>query len=57
MITGLIDSLQNLLAGLGTNRDKAAHSTFGPVIVNPVEMDNAYRGSWLARRAHRHAPA
>lgn len=44
------DKLQNLVAALGTARDKASHSTYGMPLVDDMELSNAYRGSWLPRK-------
>jgi phage-related protein (TIGR01555 family) len=44
------DSLQNLTAGLGTSRDKAALSSYVDVQLSDAELVAAYRGSWLARK-------
>jgi phage-related protein (TIGR01555 family) len=44
------DSLLNLVAGLGTGRDKAAHSRYGVPIMDDEQMMNAFRGSWSARK-------
>jgi len=44
------DSLQNLVSGLGTAKDKRTHSTF---ILNELpsnELEAAYRGDWVARK-------
>lgn len=48
--TLLVDSLQNLTAGLGTDRDKAALSTYVTTYLDDNALMNAYRGSWLARK-------
>lgn len=48
--TTLKDGLQNLVAGLGTSRDKASHSHYGIPVMTDVELLNAYRGSWAARK-------
>jgi phage-related protein (TIGR01555 family) len=44
------DSLQNLVAGLGTGRDKASHSHYAVPVMTDLELLNAYRGSWAARK-------
>lgn len=44
------DGLINLVANLGTARDKAASSTYGMPCVNEVQLTNAYRGSWVAQK-------
>lgn len=45
-----VDSLQNLTAGLGTDRDKAALSTYVHTHLDDATLMAAYRGSWLARK-------
>lgn len=44
------DGLANALSGLNTERDKAAHSYYAEPTVDPIELVNAYRGSWMARK-------
>ncbi len=44
------DSLQNLTAGLGTSRDKAALSVYVDTYMSDAELVAAYRSSWLARK-------
>lgn len=44
------DSLRNLVANLGTARDKASHSHYGVPVLSDFEATNAYRGSWLPRK-------
>lgn len=45
------DGLENVVAGLGTERDKRAYSTWGlPRFLTRVEFENMYRGSWLSKR-------
>lgn len=46
--TMLSDGLSNVVANLGTSRDKAAHTTYLPDILTSQELTNAYRTSWLA---------
>lgn len=46
----LSDKLVNLVANLGTERDKASGSVYTPVIMSDVELSNAYRGAWLPRK-------
>lgn len=45
-----LDSLQNLTAGLGTDRDKASLSVYVPSYMTDADLLNAYNGSWLARK-------
>ncbi|QNG09648.1 DUF1073 domain-containing protein [Pseudomonas putida] len=44
------DSLSNLVANIGTNRDKRTHNQFGFQFVTPYELEAAYQSNWLARR-------
>ncbi len=46
----LSDKLVNLVANLGTERDKAAHSGYALPILTDEQMLAAYRGSWLPRK-------
>lgn len=45
-----MDSLSNLVANIGTNRDKRSHNQFGFQFVTPYELEAAYQSNWLARR-------
>jgi phage-related protein (TIGR01555 family) len=44
------DRLLNLVANLGTSRDKASASYYGPVALSDLDLWNAYVGSWLPRK-------
>jgi phage-related protein (TIGR01555 family) len=44
------DSLTNLVANLGTGRDKRTHNSFGFEFVNQFELEAAYQSNWIARR-------
>lgn len=44
------DGLQNVVANLGTSRDKAAFSTYAAPALSPYALQNAYRGAWLPRK-------
>lgn len=44
------DKLVNLVANLGTERDKASGSAYAPVVMSDEELVNAYRGAWLPRK-------
>ena len=45
------DGLENVVAGLGTDRDKAYYSRYGlPRVLDRQELENMYRSSWLAKR-------
>ncbi|MDM9601348.1 DUF1073 domain-containing protein [Pseudomonas shirazica] len=46
----LSDKLVNLVANLGTERDKAAGSVYAPVFLSDEQLSNAYRGAWLPRK-------
>lgn len=46
----LTDRLQNLVAGLGTGRDKAASSFYAAPTLTDAQIANAYRGAWLPRK-------
>lgn len=46
----LNDGLANALSGLNTERDKAAHSYYAEPTIDAMELVNAYRGSWMARK-------
>lgn len=46
----LTDRLQNLVAGLGTGRDKAASSFYAAPTLTDAQIMNAYRGAWLPRK-------
>ncbi len=45
------DGLQNVLAGLGTDRDKMSGGTYAaPKLLDRQTLENMYRCSWLARK-------
>src|SRR3569833_1290002 len=44
------DSLTNLVANLGTARDKASASYYGLPILDDTQLANSYRGAWLPRK-------
>ena len=45
------DGLVNVVAGLGTDRDKRSYSVWAdPRILTRQELENMYRGSWLAKK-------
>ncbi|WP_313740477.1 anti-CBASS protein Acb1 family protein [Pseudomonas sp.] len=46
----LSDKLVNLVANLGTDRDKASSSIYAPTMLSEQELSNAYRGAWLPRK-------
>lgn len=45
-----LDGLQNVVANLGTERDKAAGSIYVQTMMDDQTLMNAYRGSWMARK-------
>ena len=45
------DGYANIIANLGTSRDKASAGTYVAGAYNPVELINAYTTSWLAAKA------
>ncbi|MGI4776945.1 MAG: DUF1073 domain-containing protein [Janthinobacterium lividum] len=46
----LSDKLVNLVGNLGTERDKAAWSSYGVPTLTEEQAINAYRGAWLPRK-------
>lgn len=45
------DSIANLVAGLGTGRDKSSYSSYAfPRLLTRFELENMFRSSWLAKR-------
>lgn len=44
------DGLQNLVANLGTTRDKSYHSEYTLSLLTMDQILSAYRGSWLPRK-------
>jgi len=46
----LIDSLMNVVSGLGTNRDKQISSVYGFTPINEQQLVAAYRSDWIARK-------
>lgn len=45
-----VDGLKNLVANLGTGRDKAAHTVYSLPNLTHAEAINAYRSAWLPRK-------
>jgi uncharacterized protein len=45
-----LDSLINLVSGLGTARDKAVHTRYAASLVGRDQLDLSYRGDWIARK-------
>lgn len=46
----MADGLTNVVANLGTARDKMSGSAYSATILSPSELVNAYRGAWLPRK-------
>lgn len=44
------DTLVNLISGLGTVRDKSTGGAFTLPLLDKGQVDNAYRGDWIARK-------
>jgi len=50
-LQNLFDSLQNVVAGLGTSRDKRSYTTYGFVdVLDQMSLSAMYRTSWLAKK-------
>lgn len=49
-VRAIRDGLVNLVANLGTGRDKAAHTAYGPPVLTEQDAVNAYRSAWLPRK-------
>lgn len=50
MFARIGDSLTNLVARLGTDRDKAAHSVYAPNVLTDDQIAHAYDYAWLPRK-------
>lgn len=48
--TLISDGFQNVVANLGTARDKAASASYGMRVYTPAELLAAYRTAWLPRK-------
>jgi len=46
-----VDSMQNLVSGMGTEKDKMFSTFFGLGLMPRDQLDAAYRGDWIARKA------
>jgi phage-related protein (TIGR01555 family) len=44
------DGLENLVTGMGTDRDKLSFTMFAFNALNRAQLDAAYRGDWIARK-------
>lgn len=49
-MTAQLDSLQNLVTGLGTSKDKMTGTTHVFNELDKVALENAYRSDWIARK-------
>lgn len=50
-VEALDNAIQNVIAGLGTNRDKATYTEYVmPAPLSSYQLSAIYRGSWLARK-------
>lgn len=49
-VVAMQDGLTSALSGLGTERDKAAQVSFAEPITDHLQLLNAYRSSWMARK-------
>jgi phage-related protein (TIGR01555 family) len=50
VISFVRDSLTNLVSRMGLEKDKAAYSVYGEVILDDGQLFNSYRGAWLPRK-------
>ncbi|MDW9444827.1 DUF1073 domain-containing protein [Sinorhizobium meliloti] len=50
IISFVRDSLTNMVASLGTSRDKAAANVYSMPMLTDEELLNAYRGAWLPKK-------
>lgn len=46
-----VDSLVNLVSGLGTAKDKTTANQYGFVQLSTEQLESAYRGDWIAAKA------
>ncbi len=46
----LSDGLENLVAGLGTEKDKAAAAKWSVYLRSPLELEAIYRSGWIGRK-------
>lgn len=45
------DTLVNLMTGMGTEKDKSTGTVFGYSSLGKAQLDAAYRGDWISRKA------
>jgi phage-related protein (TIGR01555 family) len=53
LIAKVADGLQNIVAGLGTSRDKHSYTNYAPTVPlnnNELELNTLFRDSWLAKK-------
>lgn len=46
----LYDSLLNLVSSMGTSKDKSAFNEYTLNLLDPAQLNSAYRGDWVARK-------
>lgn len=51
MKLNIFDSLINLISGMGTGKDKATYTQYVFMPISKPQLDAAYRGDWIARKA------
>lgn len=49
-VTTLRDGLRNIVANLGTSRDKAAQNEYYLTTLSQEQLRNSYRGAWLPKK-------
>lgn len=49
-VTPIWDGLKNLVANLGTDRDKASHSYYADTFMSDQQLQTAYRNAWIPRK-------
>lgn len=50
VVSFISDKLVNLVANIGTDRDKASASFYATPVMTDEQIHNMYRGSWVARK-------
>ena len=48
--TVIVDTLENVVSGLGTSRDKSVYTKWSLPVIPVPELENAYRGDWIVRK-------
>lgn len=46
----MVDSLENLITGMGTQKDKSRSTTYAFFELNKNQLENAFRSDWIARK-------